>query len=1082
MHTSGKVRADSVRFGTGLKAGASVAAIAAMLAATPVWAQQAQPDDDTTEVEELIVTGIRSSLRSSQAIKRDSEVFVDSVTAEDIGALPDRSVTEALQRVPGVSIDRFRAGVDPDHFSIEGSGVVVRGLTWVRSELNGRDTFSANNGRGLSFQDVPSELMGGVDVFKNQSADMIEGGISGAINLRTRVPFDAPGRMLAFSIEGSYGDFAKEWSPTYSALWSDRFDTEIGEFGLMLNFVSSELIARSDGQQISNFGQRTLYANGDVVGPAGTEVGQVWFPRGAAMRTQTFERERTGYALAGQWRSPDRTMVATAQFLRSDSTQAWTEYALEVATDNVANEGDSRAVPGTTLEFGSDGVFTGGVITNPHSGWRADQNTDNGGGAGSLAFVPSWGLQSNNIRRDQWQRYITDDFGLNFVFTPNERVRMNLDYQYVSSTVEVEDNTLWNSTYQDARIEMRGSDIPIVVFQNPQRLWARDANAGDPLQGEPGTPCAVVHPNCPNYPGVTDLGSPAATFTRSAMDHYEDSEGELHALRFDVDYSFPDSNWIESVRFGVRGAIRDQTTRFSTYNWGAISEQWGGAPGGPRWLDGSNPTLGNLADYHSPFDFGNFMRGDVPVPTGDQPRLFWNTSAIDDYQRLIDYALGVGDSWRDRLNADGCQQNWVPAFMRCGALPGSHFLPQEINPMEEITRSAYGMLRFRTDLDNGAELSGNVGLRYTRTDRTTEGFRAFTFVAFQSDAECAAVPPGQEPPVFCTLTPQVRQDARDFANGALISTDTESDFDYWLPSVNLRLRLDSGLQFRFGASRAITPPAVGLTRNYYNVTLSSLAENIVNGEPTGRFTVGNPYLLPIQSTNFDASVEYYFADVGQLTFSVFYKRLEDVHTNGVVRESFTNNGATFDAVVTTPTNSDETASVRGFEIAYQQTYDFLPAPWDGLGLNANYTYVDSDGVPQSTLSDTDPDVGAGRVSNVDTSLLPLQGLSEHTANLAVFYEKGPVSARLAYSYRSEFLVTVRDVIVPYAPIMQESGGQLDGSFFYTINDNWKFGVQGVNLTNEITRTTQVLNNDLLRAGRSWFMNDRRFTVVLRATF
>ena len=1073
MHTSGNVRADSVRFGTGLKAGASVAAIAAMLAAAPAMAQTPPPDDDATEVEELVVTGIRSSLRSSQAIKRDSEVFVDSITAEDIGALPDRSVTEALQRVPGVSIDRFRAGVDPDHFSIEGSGVVVRGLTWVRSELNGRDTFSATNGRGLSFQDVPSELMGGVDVFKNQSADMIEGGISGSINLRTRVPFDAPGRVLAGSIEGSYGDFAREWTPTYSGLWSDRFDTEVGEFGLMLNVVSSELVARSDGQQISNFGPRTLYANGDVVGAAGTEVGSVWFPRGAAMRTQTFERERRGYAGALQWRSPDRTMVATAQFLRSDSTQAWTEYALEIATDNVAGNGDSQALQGTQLNFGQDGVFTDGVITG-RTGWRADQNDGN-------PRVPDWGLQSNNIRRDQWQNYVTDDFGLNFVFTPNERVRMNLDYQFVRSTVQVEDNTLWNSTYQNAMIELRGSDIPLVAFQNPLRLWSGDANAGDPTQGAPGTPCNVTAQHCPAYPGFTDLGAPGATFTRSAMDHYEDSEGDSHALRFDIDYAFPDSNWIESVRFGVRGAVRDQTTRFSTYNWGAISEQWGGAPGGPRWLDGSVAGLGNLSDYHSPFDFGNFMRGEVPNPTGDQPRLFWNTSAIDDYQRLIDYALGVGDSWRDRL-VDGCQQNWVPAFMRCGAIPGTPFLPQEINPMEETTRSAYGMLRFRTDLDNGAELSGNFGLRYTRTDRTTQGSRAFTFVAFPSEAECAAVPVGQEPPVFCTFAPDVRQGARDFADGSMTEVETDMDYDFWLPSLNVRLRLDNGLQFRFGASRAITPPDIGLTRNYYNITLSALAENVVNGEPTGRFTVGNPYLRPIQSTNFDASVEYYFADVGQLTFSVFYKRLEDVLTNGVVRESFTNNGATFDSVVTTPVNSDETATVRGFEVAYQQTYDFLPAPWDGLGLNANYTYVDSDGVPQSTLSATDPDVGAGRIANIDTSLLPLQGLSEHTANLAVFYEKGPMSARLAYSWRSEFLVTVRDVIVPYAPIMQEAGGQLDGSFFYTINDNWKLGVQGVNLTNEITRTSQILNNDLLRAGRSWFMNDRRFTVVLRGTF
>jgi RpiR family carbohydrate utilization transcriptional regulator len=94
----------------------------------------------------------------------------------------------------------------------------------------------------------------------------------------------------------------------------------------------------------------------------------------------------------------------------------------------------------------------------------------------------------------------------------------------------------------------------------------------------------------------------------------------------------------------------------------------------------------------------------------------------------------------------------------------------------------------------------------------------------------------------------------------------------------------------------------------------------------------------------------------------------------------------------------------------------------------------------------------------------------------------PISARLAYAWRSEFLITPRDVIVPYAPIMNEATGQLDGSIFYSVNDNWKVGLQALNLTNEITRTSQVLNNDLLRAPRSWFMNDRRFTLIARATF
>lgn len=1043
-----------------LSAGVSVLALG--LSAGAGLAQTAQDPEDTTEVEEVVITGIRASLQSSQDIKRNSEVFVDSITAEDIGALPDRSVTEALQRVPGVSIDRFRAGVDPDHFSIEGSGVVVRGLTWVRSELNGRDTFSATNGRGLSFADVPAELLGGVDVFKNQSADMIEGGISGSINLRTRVPFDAPGRVLSASVEASYGDFAEEWTPTYSVLYSDRFDTEIGEFGLLLNYVNSELTARSDGQQISNFGPRTLYSNGDVVAGGGTEVGQVWFPRGAAFRSQIFDRQREGYAAAGQWRSPDRSVVATAQFLRSESSQAWTEHAMEIATDNVSSNGDSQALQGTTLEFGDDGVFTNGIITG-QTGWRADQN-------GADPRTPIWGLQSNNIRRDVEQTYVTSDYGFNVKWTPDDRYSFNFDYQRVDSEVEVFDVGVWNSGYQNASIQMRGDEPPVVSFLIPERRDTTGALCSGPATA-----------NCPNYMEAGDsFSDPAHSFTRAVMDHIEESEGTSDAFRADLDYRI-DDGWMESVRFGVRAARRDQETRFTTYNWGPVSEQW--ASTGPVWLDSTVNGMA-LSDYHETYGFENFMQGDVAIPTQGQDRLFWNRSTLDHYDELTAYALAVGDSWRDRNDPyTGCPQNWVPLAMRCDVIAGTPFRPEEISSLEEINRAAYGMLRFRQELSNGVELSGNIGLRYTRTDRDSEGFRpAFALGRFPSEQDCADIPAGQDPPIFCTLPLDQRDAARRFANGARTANTTRVSQDHWLPSFNLLARMENGLQFRFGFSRALTQPDVGLLRNHYNVGLSALAENVVDGELVSRFGVGNPLLSPIVSTNFDASVEWYFGPVGSLTLSLFHKDLEDVIVNSTERIEITNNGATFDAIVSQPQNADDEGTVRGFELAYQQTYDFLPAPWDGFGLNANYTYVDSEGVRQNTLSATDPDVAAGRVSNVDTSLLPLQGLSEHTANFAAFYEKGPWSARLAYAWRSEFLVTVRDVIVPYAPIMQEDSGQLDGSFFYTVNDKWRIGVQAVNLTNEITRTSQVLNNDLLTGGRSWFMNDRRFTLIARATF
>ncbi|KAK0330455.1 hypothetical protein LTR94_032771, partial [Friedmanniomyces endolithicus] len=166
---------------------------------------------------------------------------------------------------------------------------------------------------------------------------------------------------------------------------------------------------------------------------------------------------------------------------------------------------------------------------------------------------------------------------------------------------------------------------------------------------------------------------------------------------------------------------------------------------------------------------------------------------------------------------------------------------------------------------------------------------------------------------------------------------------------------------------------------------------------------------------------------------------------------------TFDVYGRGPVNSSEEGTVQGLELAYQQFYDFLPGWLSGFGIQANYTYIDSSGVPQENLDAGKANPG-GNETAIDTSLLPLEGLSEHNANFTAIYENAKISARLAYSWRSEFLLTTRDEIVPFAPIMSDATGQLDGSVFYSVNDRIKVGVQAVNLLNETTKTFQVLDD------------------------
>jgi TonB-dependent receptor len=233
--------------------GLSSAAMAQETGEEEAPAEASAPDSPPADENIIIVSGFRASLESAQNIKRNADTFVDVISAEDIGALPDRSVAEALQRVPGVNIGRFEKTSDPDRFSVEGTGVVIRGLPFVRSELNGRDIFSATGGTVLSFNDVSPELLGRVEVFKNVTADMIDGGIAGTVNLVTRKPLDSPGLKIAGSIEGNYGDLAKEWSPGFSGIISNTWDTSGGSrLGLQLGYAKSELVSRTDASQLQD--------------------------------------------------------------------------------------------------------------------------------------------------------------------------------------------------------------------------------------------------------------------------------------------------------------------------------------------------------------------------------------------------------------------------------------------------------------------------------------------------------------------------------------------------------------------------------------------------------------------------------------------------------------------------------------------------------------------------------------------------------------------------------------------------------------------------------------------------------------
>lgn len=1028
-----------------LRGTASVLALGVALMAMPAYAQDAEPED------EIIATGIRQSLQNAQDIKRDADTFVDSITADDIGSLPDVSVLEALQRVPGISISRFAAGDDPDHFNVEGSGIVVRGLTYVRSEFNGRDAFTAGNGTGLGFQDVPPELVGGVDVFKNQTADMIEGGIAGSVNLKTLKPFDRSENTFVVSVEGTYADLSEEWSPAGSALGSYRWDTSAGEFGVLGSVSYSNLKTRSDAIRVAPFyayrpnaaGDGFLSAN-DSGGTNPTQTDNIAAPSGMNTARQEFDRDRLGVTLNGQWQSNDGRHLATAEFIRSDSTDAWTEHTLQTEEDPSYRRDFSSVGSGTISPLSASvfrdrddtgnvipvgGLFSEGVITGRGLGWESGGQGINVAGATRVSDT------QNTI----------NDYSFNYKFTPNDNWKLNFDVQYVESERVNSDLSAFAAQYVDIAFNLNG-DVPTVEYLQAQQ----PINPGQGLS-------------------QTSLLDPGGVYWRAAMDHFEESEGEQLSLRADAEYDFDSDGWFKSVRFGARFAEREQLNKWTSYNWGNVSEQW----------NGGFATAAANPDVFETYTFDNFHRGDGLV--GQNTFNFIRADVLSSYDRLSGAASAI---------SPGLPQ-WGRTQRR---LDGEDiFLPSEIADVNQTTSAVYARVDFGQESVEGLggiSVDGNYGVRVVKTDNSTDGF-----IEYQAEngIQCQdqAAQAGDN---TTTNRTQATLDACALLNSGAEAVSFSNDFVDILPSANVKFGITEDVIVRLGASKGIFRPSIGLQRAARNVSGNFLIDdrNIVvdpmTGDTSGSRTVnfvnfteegGNPLLRPTQSINLDASLEWYFADVGSLTFSAFYKDVTDVIIG--TRDDGAGGGAGFTSATGFPfqgsiNNGD--GEISGMEVAYQQFYDQLPGWMSGLGVQANYTYVAQEAFPNSGA-----DGNRGGQQDFQNRFTPddLENLSEHTANIVGLYENDTIEARLAYNWRSEFLLTTLDVITRL-PVYHNATGQLDASFKYNINDNFQLGVQGVNLLSEVTETELQFDAAGNRQARAFYENDRRFIIQGRYKF
>ena len=1139
-------------------------ALSAALVA-PAFAQETAATEDQSadaKSEVVIVTGVRKSLKSSQQIKRDADTVVDSITATDIGSFPDKSVAEALQRVAGITVNRFAASSDTAHFSAEPSGVLVRGLSQVRSEFNGRDTFSANSSRGLSWGDVSPELMSGVDTYKNQTADLIEGGISGSINLRTRLPFDSKGRLLAISADVAYHDLANKTTPDLSGIYSNRWDTDLGEFGVMVNYAYSLVKTNTQGDQLTRvkiFDQSVF--NTPVT--ASNPLGRAYIPSGVNFHDTDYTRTRNGIAAAAQWQNHDHTMLATLQYNDSSYTNEWEERVIsagafgvwqlpasDVSTDAYVVRPQDGTAPFT---FDDSGFFQTGTQTSKFNGSTAQVAFGrNDQGLPFFTGCADWGDPGDAACGRQaagigaTSRYATNtektqDTSFNFKWDVTDRLKLNYDVQYVHATVDSYDMTSDNSTYGNVLFDYSGEHPKITI--SPATAATNFAASAGGLT------------NANNY-RYGDL-----------MDHAETSEGHEFATRFDVQYAF-DSNWLDTIKVGVRYADREQKLRWSTYNWGGIVQPWGTNAGmttcysmdsacypkeyeqlafgnklfGGGIINGSNANQFIFTSMDALKDRDGFAAAMNEVALSDRynnlPEVITAENARIDavnashageagYQPLphVTSLTGVNfPGWTPLCNRNADDPLWMTNNGNDGNVDGC-YRRQEKTSVSEKTFAGYVMLKFGKDQTIfGKPYSGNVGLRFVQTTDASDGYLNYpssNWYVGPGDPDgaggtenCPAALPGEAEPnpspncIDLTNAPNVAN-AILFSTGLSTTLTSEKTHINWLPSFNLKVNLNDQWLVRFAASRAMSRPDMGYFKNFISIGAPSFdiqcqtADACVKGpdgkptdfKPIWTASAGNPGIKSTTADQYDLSVENYFAAVGSFSFDIFYKKFYDYIQYGAYQTTFTSNGVTETVRVSGPVNADG-ASIKGFELAYQRFFDFLPAPWDGLGIQANYTHLSNSGISNTHVSNTSGDgglntSGGGILSSVE-AIDPhsLEGLSDNAYNVVGMYEKGPWAARLAYNWRSKYLVSASDCCVGL-PVWQRAAGFLDGSIRYRVNDNVEISLSASNITGTETVLLQQIEGDIpgktpnapMRlVPNAWWKNDRNFQLGVRLKY
>ena len=914
--------------------GASGLAVALSLgvgAAAAQTAPQSAPQEEATEIGEIVVTGFRASLNAALDAKRDSANMVDVIVAEDIADFPDLNLAESIQRVPGVAIDRD-AG--------EGRSITVRGLgsDFTRTRINGMEAQAtaggtdssggANRGRGFDFNVFASELFNSITVRKTAAAETEEGSLGATVDLQASRPFDyKDGFTAAMSAQAGYNDLSEQYNPRLALLLSNTFGAN-DEFGALISVAYSERDLLEEGFSSVRWAPAVGtnssggFASGgsDPTAFAAANQNSVFIPRLPRYGRLTHQQERLGVTGALQWR-PAETTVLSLDVLYSSLDATRQEDFLEALS--FSRNAAAGGQPQVTVQSAAveNNMLVYGVFNNVDV--RSESRYDE---------LSTEYLQVSLTADHDF----TDKLHGRFYYG---RAESNFENP-VQTTVTFDRNNIQNYSW-----DFRGNaNAPVISYgfdvANPANWEWRPSTVAVPRSE------IRIRPN-----GVDTL--------------FESAQADI---------AYDASDWLT-----VKAGINWKNYSSTSYEFRRADETV--VPVLP-----AGTTMANISDVLSGF-------GSDLIPGG------------------------TASSWaRPNLPAIAALFN---IYCNCNTgVPGGDFTLTSITngnarsgnrTIKEDDLAVYVQADWDTDLF-GRPFRGNIGVRQVSTTLNATGYSST-------------------------------------GGGTLVTG--ENQYDNTLPSLNLSYEPIDDLIVRFGAAKVMARPQIGntLAGTNYLVPTTSLAAS----GPNYTASIGNVKLEPFQANTYDLSIEWYFAPESLLSFAYFYKDI-DTYIQ-IVRQDLAYSALTllnpsaFAPGFCTGTCSPSTifqltaavntegGPLKGFEISYQQPFSFLPGPLQNLGVQVNYTHVESE-IDYCNNALCNTFVTADMIN-----------LSPESWNATLYYEDDKFSARVSGAFRDGYIQNVPGRNGNVIEGKMETFN-VDASASYNLTEDLELTLEALNLTDE----------------------------------